>query len=178
MSRIELIESLIRNIPDFPEPGIQFKDISTLIGSAVGFRATIEELVERAPGDVEIVAGVDSRGFLFAAPVALELGVGLVPIRKPGKLPFTTISESYDLEYSKDELSIHVDAIQPGQKVLIIDDLIATAGTLTAAAKLIRRCGGELVGVQAVIELTELGGREKLHAAGVEQVDVLVQYTI
>lgn len=178
MSRVELIASLIRNIPDFPEPGIQFKDVSTLIGSPIGFRATIEELVDRAPGDVDVVAGVDSRGFLFAAPVALELGVGLVPIRKPGKLPFATISEAYDLEYGTNELSMHVDAIQPGQKVLLIDDLIATAGTLTAAVKLIQRSGGELAAIQAVIELTELGGREKLRAAGAKQIDVLVQYDI
>ena len=178
MSRLDLIKSLIRNIPDFPEPGIEFKDISTLIGSPIGFRATIEELVDRAPGDIDVVAGVDSRGFLFAAPVAVELGVGLVPIRKPGKLPFETFSEAYELEYGQNELAMHIDAIEPGQRVLLIDDLIATAGTLTAAVNLIRRAGGEIAAIQAVIELTELGGRAKLRAAGADRGDVLVQYDI
>ena len=175
-SRVDRIASLIRNIPDFPTPGIQFKDITPLLGSPSGFRAAIEEMVERAPQGIDVVAGVESRGFIFAAPVALALGLGFVPIRKPGKLPGPIYAEEYALEYGTNTLNIHQDAIAPGQKVLVIDDLVATAGTILAAKKLIERCGGELAHVEALVELTDLGGRQILLDAGVPSYSAILEF--
>ena len=163
------IEEFIRDVPDFPKPGIVFKDITPLLGDIEALRLCIKQLADpyRNSG-VELVTGVESRGFIFGSMLADELGVGFVPIRKPGKLPAETISESYELEYGTDTIEIHADAISPGQKVLMADDLIATGGTVEAACKLVKRLGGDIVGAVFVIELSFLPGRAKLDALGVE----------
>lgn len=157
------LASLIRNIPDFPQPGIQFKDITTLIGNGPAFQEVIYTMAERyRNAGIEAVAGVESRGFIFSAPLALQLGVGLVPIRKPGKLPAETYQIEYELEYGTGKLEIHRDAVAPGARVLLVDDLLATGGTIRAATQLIERAGGKVAELAFVIELTFLGGREKL----------------
>ena len=153
----------IRDIPDFPKPGIIFKDITPLLGDPAALKDTVEQLI--APFEnkgIEIVTGVESRGFIFAAAAAIRLGAGFVPIRKPGKLPADTIAESYELEYGTDTVEIHSDAIAPGQKVLMLDDLLATGGTMSAACKLVKKLGGEIVSSGFVIELGFLNGRDKL----------------
>lgn len=153
----------IRVIPDFPQPGIRFKDITTLLKDGPAYRAVIEEMkaaVEHLK--IDVVAGPEARGFVVGAPLALALGVGFAPIRKSGKLPGETITASYDLEYGKDQLAMHKDAITPGQRVLIADDLLATGGTIQTSMNLIRQLGGEVVGTAFLIELVYLNGREKL----------------
>ncbi|REK75960.1 adenine phosphoribosyltransferase [Paenibacillus paeoniae] len=153
----------IRVIPDFPQPGIRFKDITTLLKDGAAYRAVIEEMraaVEHLK--IDVIAGPEARGFVVGAPLALALGVGFAPIRKSGKLPGETITASYDLEYGKDELAMHKDAISPGQRVLIADDLLATGGTIATSMNLIRQLGGEVVGAAFLIELAYLTGREKL----------------
>jgi adenine phosphoribosyltransferase len=153
----------IRNIPDFPVKGVQFKDITTLLKDADAFQETIDALVDHYIGeDIDLVAAIESRGFIFAAPLAYELDAGFVPIRKPGKLPAEKISASYELEYGTNSLEIHKDAIQPGQRVLLVDDVLATGGSAKAAAELIERLGGKVVGIAFVIDLTYLKGRDKL----------------
>ena len=162
----DLISS-IRDIPDYPKPGVLFKDISTLLNNPVMFAKLIDGLAERYESmGLDYIAGVDSRGFIFGAPLALKLGIGFVPIRKAGKLPSETISESYSLEYGEDELEMHVDAFhcKAGAKVLLIDDLIATGGTAVAAAKLISRVEAECVEACFLISLEFLGGRKALEA--------------
>jgi adenine phosphoribosyltransferase len=155
--------SLIRNIPDFPLPGVQFKDITPLLQDAAAFRQVIDELAGRYEGQrVDLVAGVESRGFIFSAPVAYRLGAGLIPIRKPGKLPAETIEVAYSLEYGTNTLQVHRDALQPGTRVLLVDDLLATGGTIRAAAQLMERLGGEIVELAFVIELAFLHGRDNL----------------
>jgi adenine phosphoribosyltransferase len=157
------LERAIRNVPDFPKPGIQFKDITPLLGDPRLFAASVDLLTAgHAPGSVHAVAGIDARGFLFAAAAALKLGAGCVPIRKRGKLPFRTLEESYDLEYGSNTIAIHVDAVPAGSRVLLLDDLLATGGTARAAANLLRRLGAEVVEVVFLIELTFLEGRAKL----------------
>lgn len=164
----------IRVIPDFPQPGIRFKDITTLLKNGEAYRAAIEELKKQVAGmQIDLVVGPEARGFVIGAPLALALGVGFVPIRKSGKLPGETIEATYDLEYGKDRLAVHKDAIQPGQKVLIADDLLATGGTIATTANLIRQLQGEIVGAAFLIELSYLNGREKLQ--GIE-VKSLVTY--
>jgi adenine phosphoribosyltransferase len=164
----------IRVIPDFPQPGIRFKDITTLLKDGDAYRAAIEELKRKVSGlKIDLVAGPEARGFVIGAPLALALGAGFVPIRKSGKLPGETIEASYDLEYGKDRLAMHKDAIQPGQKVLIADDLLATGGTISTTINLIRQLQGEIVGAAFLIELGYLNGRDKLQ--GVE-VHSLVTY--
>ncbi len=159
------LENFIRDVPDFPKPGIVFKDITPLLGNVDALRETADRLAEPFIGKgVEVVTGVESRGFIFAPQVAERLGAGFVPIRKPGKLPGKTESESYELEYGSDTVEIHADAIKPGQKVLMVDDLLATGGTMAAACKLVEKLGGEIEGVAFVIELCFLSGREKLGA--------------
>ncbi|MEM9191971.1 MAG: adenine phosphoribosyltransferase [Myxococcota bacterium] len=161
--RIQRIEQLIRDVPDFPKPGILFKDITPLLADAGGFETALQLFVERfAERKPTVVAGIESRGFLFGAPLALRLGAAFVPIRKPGKLPYETVSQSYELEYGNDEVFMHVDAFEPGARVLLVDDLIATGGTAGAAAELIRRQKGDLVGAAFVIELAFLGGPARL----------------
>ena len=167
-------EALIRNVPDFPLPGIQFKDITTLLRDGAAFREVIDALVAAFRDQrIDIVAGVESRGFIFAAPVAYQLGAGLVPIRKPGKLPAETVEISYALEYGTNTLQIHADALPQGARVLLVDDLLATGGTIGAAAELVQRVGGEVVALAFVIELAFLNGRQTL---GDVPVFSLVQY--
>lgn len=157
------IESSIRNVPDFPKPGIQFKDITPVLADPRLFAASIELLTAgHAPGSVKAVAGIDARGFIFAAAAAHRLGVGFVPIRKRGKLPYQTVEESYDLEYGSNTIAIHVDAVPAGSRVLLVDDLLATGGTARAAANLLRRLGAEVVEIAFLIELGFLNGRERL----------------
>ncbi len=153
----------IRNIPDFPRKGILFRDITTLVKDSVAFSGVIDAFHERyRTKHIDAVAGIEARGFIFGAALAYRLGVGFVPIRKKGKLPWKTLSETYELEYGSDVLEIHADAVSPGQKVLMVDDLIATGGSLLAACKLVERLGGEIVEVAVLIELVDLGGREKI----------------
>lgn len=153
----------IRNIPDFPKPGIQFKDITPLLADARLFAGAIEHLTARCtPGQVDAVVGVDARGFIFAAAAALKLRAGFVPVRKKDKLPWQTIEESYALEYGTNTVAIHADALRPGNRVLLVDDLLATGGTARAAANLVRRLGAEILEVSFLIELAFLKGREKL----------------
>jgi len=152
-------ERLIRNVPDFPKPGIQFKDITTLLKDAQGLRAAIKTMARQyAETPVDLVVGVESRGFIFGAGLALELGAGFVPARKPGKLPAKTVRREYSLEYGTDAVEIHEDAIAPGQRVLIVDDLIATGGTARATAELVQHCGAEVVGICVLVDLINLHG--------------------
>ncbi len=165
------LKALVRNIPDFPKPGILFRDITPLIGDAEGFEELVEEMAKPLrEQDVEIIVGPEARGFIFGAALANALHAGLVPARKPGKLPYETISHRYGLEYGTDELQIHVDAIKPGQRVAIVDDLLATGGTALACAKLVEQAGGVVVGFVFAIELTDLNGRETLKGYPVDTV--------
>lgn len=158
-----MIQRYIRDVPDFPKKGILFKDITPLLQSPAGFAAAIEGMAQSCePSSFDVVCGIESRGFLFGAALAHELGKGFVPIRKPGKLPWKTASESYQLEYGTDRIEIHVDACAQGQGVLLVDDLLATGGTMEAALKLVRRIGGRPVGCSFVIELAFLDGRKRL----------------
>lgn len=153
----------IRVISDFPKEGISYKDITTLLKNGETYQAAINALVERIkPWQPDIIVGPEARGFLFGAPVAYALGVGFVPVRKPGKLPAKTVAETYALEYGFDTLEVHADAIQPGERVVVIDDLLATGGTTLATANLMKKIGAEMVGMGFLIELTFLKGREKL----------------
>lgn len=153
----------IRVIENFPKEGISFKDITTLIGDGEGLKASIDEITNYLKDKkIDVVVGPEARGFIFGVPVAYALGVGFVPVRKPGKLPYETISMKYDLEYGQDELQIHKDAIKPGQRVAIIDDLLATGGTIKAVADLVESAGGVVVSLDFVIELTGLEGKKKL----------------
>ena len=154
---------LIRNIPDFPIPGVQFKDITPLLADAAAFRTVIDQFAERyAAANVDIVVGIEARGYIFAAPLAYRLGAGLVPVRKPGKLPAETIHVEYSLEYGTNTLEMHRDAFSRGARVLLVDDLLATGGTIRAAADLVEQLGGKVVEFAFVIELTFLSGRERL----------------
>jgi adenine phosphoribosyltransferase len=157
------IKALIRDIPDFPKAGILFRDITTLLKDAEGFKYTIDALVEKcADFKPDYIVGMESRGFIFAAPMACQMGAGFVPVRKPGKLPTEAYSVEYALEYGTDRLEMHKDAIEPGKRVLIVDDVIATGGTAAATAKLIELSGGELVAFAFLSELTFLEGRKNL----------------
>ncbi len=167
----EYLKSVIRNVPDFPKPGIQFKDITTLLNDHKALRLTTQELCKPYLSlDVNKIVGLESRGFLFGTNMAERLNASFVPIRKPGKLPAETISESYELEYGTDSLEIHTDAISEGDRVLIHDDLIATGGSAKAASELVRRLGGEIVGYSFIIELTFLNGREELSSQKIESI--------
>ncbi len=161
------VKSRIRTIPHFPRPGIQFRDITTLLKDPIGFRIAIRELVDRYAGrKIDKVAAIESRGFIIGAPLALELGVGFVPIRKPGKLPAEKLGHDYQLEYGSDRVEIHLDAIRPGEQVLLVDDLIATGGTALAAASLIEKLGGKVVECCFVVDLPDVGGRKRLEQRG------------
>ena len=158
----------IRAIPDYPKPGIVFRDITTLLGTARAVRRTVDELVQPwAGGKIDKVAGIEARGFILGGAVAHQLSAGFVPIRKKGKLPHETVSMVYSLEYGVDEIEMHKDAILPGERVLLVDDLIATGGTASAAAKLIRQMGGELEAACFIVDLPALGGADKLRALDV-----------
>jgi adenine phosphoribosyltransferase len=163
------IKSRIRTIPDYPEKGIMFRDITTLLQDPQGFRKTVDELVQlHVLSRVDKVAGIEARGFILGGAVAHQLGVGFVPVRKKGKLPYETLEESYALEYGTDTVEIHTDAVLPGENILLVDDLIATGGTAEAAVKLIRRTGGQVIGCTFVVELPDLGGRRLLENLGCE----------
>lgn len=174
LSRMDL-KPLIRDIADFPKTGIVFRDITTLLQNPVGLKYTVDAFVERfSSHSIDYIVGTESRGFIFGTPLAYALGVGFVPVRKPGKLPASVYSANYALEYGADTLEIHQDAFDPGSRVLIIDDLMATGGTAAATAQLVQQAGGRLVGFGFVIELTALNGRDKLPNDSL--VEVLVQY--
>lgn len=162
------LKSIIRTIPDYPKAGIQFRDITTLLGDARSFRRAVDELVQPFAGQkIDQIAGIEARGFILGGAVAHQLSAGFIPIRKKGKLPHITVSVAYSLEYGLDEIEIHQDAIQPGQKVLLIDDLIATGGTATGAIELLRKLGADVVAACFVIDLPDLGGAEKIRNLGV-----------
>ncbi len=157
------LKETIRNVPDFPKPGIGFKDITTLLKEPNAFQEAIDRLAEHFENHtIEVVVGVESRGFILGGALAYKWKAGFVPVRKPGKLPATTFSETYELEYGTDTLEIHRDAIEKGQRVLVVDDLLATGGTLKATTQLVERCGGVVAGIGCLIELTFLNGREKI----------------
>ncbi|MDH6234456.1 adenine phosphoribosyltransferase [Mesorhizobium soli] len=164
----EMLTSSIRNIPDYPKPGVMFRDITTLLGDARAFRRAIDELVHPYAGSkIEKIAGIEARGFILGGAIAHQLSAGFVPIRKKGKLPHDTVRIAYSLEYGLDEMEMHKDAVVPGEKVILVDDLIATGGTAEAAAKLLRQMGAEIVAACFVIDLPDLGGRRKLEALDV-----------
>lgn len=170
----ERIIELIRDVPDWPKPGVVFKDITPLLADPQGFAAAVDELVALAPGPIDIVVGMEARGFIFAAPVALKLGAGFVPVRKPGKLPGKVDEESFALEYGHETLTIHSDALWKGARVMVIDDVLATGGTVAATAALIQRQGAELVHVAVLMELGFLGGRERLAGDGMATLSAVV----
>jgi adenine phosphoribosyltransferase len=168
------IERAIRTIPDFPKPGIQFKDITPVLADARLFNGCIDLLCDNLkPGSVDAVVGIDARGFIFAAAAAIKLKAGFIPVRKKGKLPFQTHEQTYDLEYGSATVAVHVDALKPGAKVLLIDDLLATGGTAAAAAALVEKLGASILEISFLIELKFLGGREKLKK---HKVSSLVMY--
>ncbi|BDR73428.1 adenine phosphoribosyltransferase [Clostridium tetani] len=170
------LKDKIRVIQGFPKEGISFKDVTTILQDKEAFKYTIDTLVEELKDkNVDVVVGPEARGFLFGAPLAYALGAGFVPVRKKGKLPSTTISSKYELEYGSDELEMHKDSIKPGQRVVIADDLLATGGTICSVIEMIESLGGEIVSINFLIELTDLEGREKL---GKYDISSLVQYDI
>ena len=174
MSNFADLRSLIRDVPDFPKPGILFRDVTPLLADARALQAAVRALAEPFRGlGVEKVMGIESRGFVLGTPVALELGTGFALVRKAGKLPWRTRSVTYDLEYGTDTVEMHEDALRPRERVLIVDDLVATGGTAAAAVQLARDCGANVVGCAFLIELTALGGRSRLD---VEPIHVLLRY--
>jgi adenine phosphoribosyltransferase len=157
------LRDFIRSIPDFPKPGILFRDITPLLRSPPALREAIQQLADRYRGEkIDVVAAAEARGFIFAAPLALELKAGFVPVRKPGKLPFDTHAFHYELEYGQNSLEIHIDGLSPGENVLLVDDLLATAGTMEACCRLVEKCGANIVGCAFLIELTSLGGAQRI----------------
>ncbi|WEX76530.1 adenine phosphoribosyltransferase [Sinorhizobium numidicum] len=171
----ELIAA-IRSIPDYPKPGVMFRDITTLLGNPRAFRRAIDELVHPYAGTkIDKIAGIEARGFILGGAIAHQLSAGFVPIRKKGKLPHDTVRIAYSLEYGVDEMEMHKDAIVPGEKVILVDDLIATGGTAEGAAKLLKQMGADIVAACFIIDLPELGGRKKLEALGVD-VRTLIEF--
>lgn len=162
---MDQVKLLIRDIPDFPQPGILFKDITPVLKDAAAFQATIDALIaSQIETPFDVILGIESRGFIFGAAMALRMGKGFIPVRKPGKLPYQVVRESYSLEYGTNTLEIHTDAIEPGQRVLVVDDVLATGGTAMAAGRLVRALGGEVAAYSFVIELSFLDGRSRLDA--------------
>jgi adenine phosphoribosyltransferase len=169
-------KSVIRSIPDYPKPGIIFRDITTLLGNARAFRRAVDDLVKPYRGvRIDRVAGIEARGFILGGAVAHQLSVGFVPVRKKGKLPWQVLSEDYTLEYGTDRVEIHTDAVQHGDHIVVVDDLIATGGTCFAAIRLLERAGAKVIGCSFVIDLPDLGGAEKLRALG-KEVKTLVTF--
>jgi adenine phosphoribosyltransferase len=169
-------KTVIRTIPDYPKPGIMFRDITTLLGNPRAFRRAVDELVQPYAGvRIDKVAGIEARGFILGGAVAHQLSTGFVPVRKKGKLPFTVLGEEYDLEYGKDRIEVHTDAVKQGDHVVVVDDLIATGGTCFAAIKLLERAGAKVIGCLFVIDLPELGGADKIRALG-KEVTTLVSF--
>ena len=173
----DALDTLVRDVVDYPRPGIVFKDITPLLGDPGGFAATVDALASRgtasAGGPIDAVVGIEARGFIFAAPVALALGVGFVPVRKAGKLPGPTHELSYTLEYGSETLQVHQDALASGARVLVVDDVLATGGTMAATAELVERCGAEVVGVSVVLELGFLSGRDRVPGLSVSALRVV-----
>jgi adenine phosphoribosyltransferase len=161
-AQAEAVRAKIRDIPDFPQPGILFRDITPLLADGAAFRDLVDAVADRYRGGIDAVVAIESRGFIFGAPLAYALGAGLVPVRKAGKLPDRTLSEEYTLEYGTATLEIHHDAVRPAERVLLVDDLLATGGTVRAAANLVERLGATIVGVFVLAELSALGGRDRL----------------
>lgn len=176
--RLARIASLIREVPDFPKPGIRFRDITTVLRDPVAWRATVDQMCHVVAGwPVDVVVGMESRGFIVGSAMAYQLGVGFVPVRKPGKLPAAVHCVDYELEYGLDSLEIHRDALEPGSRVLIVDDLLATGGTAAATVRLVEAAGGLVAGVCVLVELVDLGGRAALQGpAGGPPVEALVTY--
>src|SRR5438045_2260701 len=171
MTNMDYLKTKIRHIPDFPKPGIVFYDITTLLQDPTGLHAAIDGLaLPFKDAGIDLVVGIESRGFIFGAPVADRIGAGFSPVRKPGKLPSTTMKQSYDLEYGTDALEIHDDGVKPGQRVLIVDDLLATGGTAKATRDLVKSCGGQIHALAFLIELVGLNGRGKLEGEQVHAV--------
>jgi adenine phosphoribosyltransferase len=171
---MDTLKSRIRSVPDFPKPGILFYDITTLLGDPTGFKLALDGLTTPYQGkEISLVIGIESRGFILGAAVADRLGAGFCPIRKPGKLPAETIREAFNLEYGSDSIEMHADGVKPGQRVLIVDDVLATGGTASAATKLVKRLGGQLCGLAFLIELTALNGRQYLQG---EEIFSLLKY--
>lgn len=165
---MDKVKSALRTVPDFPKPGVNFIDITPVLEDPALFRAVLDEMVSRARVQrIGKVLAIESRGFIFGAPLAAAIGAGFVPLRKPGKLPYKTLSETYELEYGNETLEIHADAIRPGERVLIVDDVLATGGTASASVRLARTCGGEVVELLFMIELNFLHGRNRLDATPV-----------
>ncbi|MCA9138037.1 MAG: adenine phosphoribosyltransferase [Planctomycetales bacterium] len=163
------LKRFVRDIPDFPKPGILYRDIAPLLLDPTAFKAATEAMAAPFAGQkIDVIAAAEARGFIFAGPMAQQLGVGFVPIRKPGKLPFDTHSHAYDLEYGSDELHVHIDGVLPGQRVVIVDDLLATGGTMQACCRLLERCEAEIVGCSFLIHLADLQGEKKLEPYRVE----------
>lgn len=169
------LAALIVDVPDFPRPGVGFKDITPLLASPGGLAAATEGLVRLSPNDVDVVVGLEARGFIFGPPVALALGVGFVPVRKPGKLPRASVETTFDLEYGQDTLALHADALRAGDRVLIVDDVLATGGTAVAAASLVEKLGAQVVGLCVVVEIAHLNGRDRMRSAG-HQVASLIRF--
>ena len=168
------LAELVVEVPDFPRPGVTFSDITPLLASPEGLALAVQGLAATAPAGIDAVVALEARGFIFGGPVALELGVGFVPVRKPNKLPREHIDVTYDLEYGTETLAMHVDALQPGQRVLVVDDVLATGGTGAAATGLVRRLGAEVAAVAVVLELGFLDGRRRLREVGVTEVSALL----
>ncbi|HLM28568.1 MAG TPA: adenine phosphoribosyltransferase [Acidimicrobiales bacterium] len=169
------LANYLRDVPDFPQPGIMFKDLTPLLADVDAFRYTVDAIADNAAGlTVDKVVGIEARGFIFAAAVAYRLGAGFVPVRKPGKLPWKTVTETYELEYGTDSLDVHGDAITPGEAVYVVDDVLATGGTAAAACRLVDRLGGAIAGLAFVVELGFLEGRAKLP----KEHDVLALITV
>lgn len=169
------LAALIRNIPDYPKPGIMFRDVSTLLLDGAGFRATIDRLAAKVSPDTELIAGIEARGFIVAAGLSYALGLGKLMLRKPGKLPGEKIGVDYELEYGTDRIEMHVGHVKPGQKVLLVDDLIATGGTALAGIDLIRQGGGKVEQALFIVDLPDLGGAEKLRAQNI-RVEFLIGF--
>lgn len=166
---LDLLRRLVRDVPDFPKPGILFRDITPLLGTPQGLRLAVDGMAARArPLGVDLVVAIEARGFILGAPVALRLGCGFAPIRKPGKLPYRTRRRTYALEYGTDTQEIHADAIRSGQRILVVDDVLATGGTLAGAVELVRECGGTVSACAVLVELSGLGGRARLPGVEVQ----------